>query len=256
MNKKMLPLGFFTRKQWLINKVVIILGIILGTLFIGVWVNLLKQHFITGILLFFVVFFIVFLFTITKSNPIRGVLNKLDVDADINGFKATVNEMLNNNLHPETEGFLKIILVNALYVVNFEEAFSLFETIKKPTTKQYINIYDSVELLYYFNKEQYEEFRKLLDVYKINYPNNPNCQALDRLDIIHNTTNSINDIEALYPYNTDKKFLNLLNMQILMFYYDKRENKELANKYAKLLLENAIGFNELIKDANKVMGGV
>lgn len=254
MKNNTLPLGQFSNKHNIVLKIIVIIGIILGSTFLCIWTFLLKQNFFLGIIIFAIIFFIIYILAIIKLDPTKKLIRKLDIEGDYIGYRKMIDNILSNNLHPETRNFVKILLVNALYAVDLDEAYNIFETIKRPTEKSYIPIYESVELLYYFNKEQYDIYHELLEKYKVESPNNIQVyKALERLDIVNNSKDVIENIESIYPYNTNNKFLNISSLHIMMKYYNIRDNHIKAKELAKIILDLKTDFNEINKDANEII---
>lgn len=254
MENKTLPLGQFGQKHNKILKLIMIVGAVLGIIFMCIWTFVLKKNFFIGVLIFAVLFFVIYLIAIIKLDPTKKLIHKLEIEGDYKGYRKMIDEILSNNLHPETRSFVQTLLVNTLYAVDLEEAYSIFETIKRPTQKNYLPIYESIELLYYFNKENYDKYHELLEQYKLQSPNNIQFyESLERLDKLNNTKEIIPDIETYYPYNTANKFLNIVSLHKLMKYYFIREDYIKAKEYAKNILDLNTDFHETNKDAKEVL---
>lgn len=247
--ERTLPLGFFSIKQ-----LMIMFGSIFSIIVLYlIWVFALNLNPFVGLLLVFVITVIIIYILFVKLNKFNCAIKKINEEAIFNDFKNSLDLLLAENLHPETRGYVKTIYSNYLGSVNKEESIKMFDSITRPNNKIYATMYDTMELLYYIKKKEYETTKNVLTKYRIKYPkNNAFCNNVDLIIQIENTNNIINNVEQSFPINTSFKFQNISNAYTLAYYYKSRNDLNKAIYYADVILSNKSDLEEYNKFANEI----
>lgn len=250
-----LPVGIFSKRHFIliIMAVLILVGLILAATALINTVSwppfvLYLIAIILGIALLIVVSY--------KGSPITAVLHEINQNLSYAEFKKKADLLKQNRLHPETINYLNLILANYTFVINKEEAFGYFEISFEPTYKPYVQWYKPIRILYFIHKEKYEEANKYIIDFNKNKRNIPLSLNLERLIIINNTSEEIDNIESLYPLNNKLIFSSVVNCQILMKYFYSRCNNEKALEYANKLLSYNSDFTEYNNLALEIISNI
>lgn len=237
MKKKTLPATFYTKKQYLISFVslfmvaAITIGIFLLT--IKVWHMQIWQPILIALPICFIFYLAVWIL----SNPFPRMVKSVNTTGDYAKFSKELNELYNENLHPETRTYLKIIEAAFLTAVDKNAAIELYEGIEAPKTKQYRMLYDGLCMDMALIRDDYNALNKLIEEFKLTYPKSKNHEKINREALIYTSTDVIEDIESFYPTTTKYIFLNMINSEILMKYYLKRNQYNNAKRYANFILD-------------------
>lgn len=229
---KILPPGILSKKDiylqyglWSgIILLVVLLVVILSILNITVWYSFLALPFIIP----------VFIIVLLKTDTLRKILYEINQNMDYEAFELKIDEVLKNNIHPETYNFLLIIKTNYLFSYNLDKALELFQTIKEPENNKYLDLYHSVLVEGLIHLGKYDEAYKTIEMMK---------DSLKSKFIyfykVFCTNENIENIEAIYPTNQKNRFSNASSLYTKMKYYESRGNTLKTQELAKELIEYA-----------------
>ena len=130
----------------------------------------------------------------------------------------------------------------------------MFVTINKPTFKSFKPIYNVLEIVFYLNSREFDIAKSIIEKHKINKTiSKKNLEITERIFIIEDKNQTIDNIEELYKTNNKMKILNVESTFIIMKYYYLRENIEKAKEYAKKLIEYKTDFIAYNNLATKIL---
>ncbi len=229
---KILPPGILSKKDiylqyglWAsIILIVILLVVILSIFNISVWYSFLALPFIIPI----------FIIVLLKTDTLRKILFEINQNMDYEAFELKIDEVLKNNIHPETYNFLLIIKTNYLFSYDLSKALELFQTIKEPENNKYLDLYHSVLIEGLIHLGKYDEAWETIERMK-----DPLKSKFTYFYKVFCTNEKIENIEAIYPTNQKNQFSNASSLYTKMKYYESRGDTLKAQELAKELLEYA-----------------
>ena len=252
--KKTLPIGYFSIEQVKIRNLslIIFVFLILGTVILTSYLDSLVLSIVLSILIAIFSIGILFYVLVIK-NPLNEAINSINNQLSYHDLKNKIDDLRKNNIHPENENHLNIIMANYSVVEDKNESFEYFKTCKEPTIKSYVNIYKIIQINYYINSNNFDEAKKLISKLGRDKKNKKIIQALEREIIISSSNEIIENVESFYPLDNKILFTNVSNCFCLMKYYYTRGNKEKALVYAHKLLDYHSDFTYYISFAIQVV---
>lgn len=187
-------------------------------------------------------------FVILKTNRLRRIYNIINNDLDYESFNEMIEEALKNNISFETYNYLLIVKANYLLAYDAKAGIDLFSEIKIPENKKYKLIYQTVDFEYSVIKGEYDLAQEKLSF----LPENQKS-TLKYYYTLYATKNEINNIETIYQTNKKMNFLNISSSFAKMYYYETRNEHELAVKNAKDVLAYKSNLNHYNSIALKVL---
>lgn len=253
---KTLPVAVYSKKQYITNILVTygIIGIstlvVILAIFLWKWkVGTIVGVIVGGIVLTFALALIISI----KNNAVRKLLVKMNNTACYETFEQDLNELLKENLHPETINNLKVVQSNILTTKNKQASIDLFNEASIPTNSIFKLQYDMIEPVKYFNEENYDKAIELIKNFETNHPKNKSFDQLKE-QIRLKDLSIINDkVEDIFNINTPFKFSNIINANFLLDYYEKRGHMEKAKYYAEFILSLHTDLDECNNSAKKVL---
>lgn len=254
VGEKTLPIGYFSNKQVKIRNVsfIIFVFVLLGSVILTSYLDSLLLSILLSIFIVLagtVIIFYVFII----NNPLNEAIRSINNHLSYHDLCKKIDEIKKNNLHPESENYLNIVLANYSVVADKNVSFKYFEETREPSTKSYVQIYNIVRINYYINSNNFEEAKKLMSMLKRNRRNNNLIQAFEREIIISSSNEIIENVESFYPLENKILFTSVTNCFCLMKYYYTRGNKEKALVYAHKLLDYHSDFSTYISYALQVI---
>lgn len=247
--ERTLPMGFYSMRFLLIT-----LGCFFCIItFYLLWSLVFKLNNFIGLALLFIGVFIAIILIFVKLNPLNRATKKINKEANFSDFKASLDLLLAENLHPETRSYVKMFYSNYLGSVNRDESIKMFESITRPSIKSYAVTYDTLEILYYIKKQDYDAAQNMVEKHRIKYPKNSAfCNNVELIIKIENSNNIIDNIEQSFPINTPLKFQNIGNAYTLAYYYNSRKELDKAKHYANIILSYNTDLDEYNKLAKEI----
>lgn len=251
--KKTLPIGILTKKQNIISKLIFILPalVIFTEIIIVHNTSYMYLYIISGLLTFAIMIIVTF-----KTNPISKVFDSANKDLSFKNFLGLIQQYeTSSSLHYETYNFLQIVKANYYFAYDIEEGIRIFETVKEPESKMYIDIYNVVKSEYFLNKKDLNGLISHLNEYKKQKTcNKQYVNQLNYLIDINLKNVQIQNVESIFPINKNKlRFQSLVNAFILMNYYDKNSDDNKAKFYAKIILNMNHDFKYYNDSANEIL---
>ncbi len=159
---------------------------------------------------------------------------------------------MSNKINDETLNYIEMLRVNVYFLYDVSKAQELFLKLKKPTHKYYYGVYQRLEIDYLISLDLLEEARKKVSENKSKNP------VLDRYTIainVKDTSYIEDDIEYIIKTNIkNRKIDSINNISYLMTYFYLRNDKQKADKYAKMVLDLNTDCNEINLKAKKILG--
>lgn len=245
-NNKTLPEGIFARKDLIIQYIFWIIFVII--LIISCIIFEIKNLSYLYLFLLVPLAIIILLVITIKTSTLRKLLNIINKDLNYDKFILELEKIQMNNLHPQTYNYLEIIKANYMFVYDVDSALVLFQSIKKPTNKQYQLFYNVVEIEYLIRTKNYDLALDAIE--KINNNQKPMLQNFYKLFV---TEEEMLNIESIYKENNKLKFNDASSIYAKMYYYHTRGNHDKAKMYARKIIGLAPGFKEYIVLANKIL---
>lgn len=249
--KKELPVAIYSRKHLVLNNLLILFVFLFDVVFISIWYVNYNLNIIAGLALAFIISFIFIIFMSSLINPLSKPIRLMNNEVKFNEAYKLLEELKNNEmLHQDNIEYIKIFQSDYYALVNKQRSLEIFETINEPEFKEYKKIYHLLKFCYFINKDEINNAKEQLDFIKRKHFYNKN--GIERLEkmIDINDGKTINNIELIYKTNTKNKFLNVINANNLMEYYERQGNIEKAKENAKIILLDG---KELIETYNKAL---
>lgn len=252
MRKRKLPEYMFTKKQFTIYICSMLLYV--GFVPFLVLSFITKQKLYSILAICYIILALLFiLFISVVTNPLFKIEKERNRTGDIKKFILDVKSLKSDLVKEESINYLNIILVNAYFSFDLEKGLEMFKSLKKPTVKKFAYIYQLVEVCYYINKGEFDKANEGIISYK---DINPYIKKLNKdfVKIYSSKECIIENIEKMFPINTNKIYVNVNNAETLLTYYSLRENEIKAKEYASFILKSNTTMEECNKHARKVLG--
>ena len=246
--KGKLNVAYASKKHRMLSYVCLFLSVLISFSFLLLNIHPLLQIII--IMGFAIMLYIILSIII---NPLNHALRTMNKTAIYSNFKEKIEEFYKEPLHPEMLSYMYTLQANYLFAVDKEKAALLFESIEKPTFSSYLLTYCQIEIVYYINTERWEEAKQAITLAIEQFPKQSVIfKQYNQTIKILGTSEPISNIETLYPLNTNKKFLNLVNAYVLMMCYFIRQNAK-AKIYARFILDHTQELKVYINKAEEIL---
>jgi hypothetical protein len=253
MNKKM-PIGHFSKKHHKMFIFMLVSCILLEIGLIYLFEDVLNIEAIVSIFISFVIAVIYVYFISILTNPVSQAILKFNRDINFSEYERTILKLLEEeSLHDESKIYLKLIYVNYLYLYDLDTATSYFDSIEKPNFKNYNYQYKLISLLNSMNKKDFDEASRKLMLFKKQYPKNRNIKSLETYLTVFSTNEEIDKVKEIFSISKSSNAQRLINAQVLMHYFQTRNNIEEAKVYAKYVLEHANDLKGTMAKAQEII---
>lgn len=241
--KGKLPVGVFSKKHNVAN--IIVVSLFLISFAFSIYLDLFVLDNIFHFILLAFGLGSILIICVISINPLYKLNNLIVRDFKYYEFKKMIDEFKENNLHSDTYNYLLAFESNYTVLVDKKESIRIFEMSNRPISKQYEQIYDSIELCYLYNKEDKENFDFKFKLFKEKYPRNINNKVFEIYFDLKDKDKEIKDIEKIFNVNNKLNFNKYSYSYNLMEYYYIRGNVDKAKEYAKIIVDlNAREFKE------------
>lgn len=252
--KGKLPYGIYSKKHNFLNT---FLFMILFTIImiISVYV-ILKIGFVLGLIVTLLLSFILLVFLSNYINEFINIKKRYFKTLDFNQFSEDVNKILSNNIHSETKKSVILEYCNIMFLYDKQKAYEMFEQLEESNVSFIKDFYETIKVVYFFNKGNYELCTKLIDEFCNKTTSKLNMQknTLINFKQIFLTTEEIKDFETkVLQTNKKSKYAEINNYNTLMLYYYFRSNFEKAKVYAKKIIELKTNCFELNSSALEIL---
>ena len=238
--------GIFCRQSKIVNYISYSLSFVLFLIFMIVLV--VTEKYLIALLIYVLLMLVVIMLN-NLFQPFPRATRKFMLTADKDKYIETLNMWSQNNIHTDSKIFLKANIANILFLDSKEEGIELFESLQAPQNNLYKDQYNQIKATYYIKKGDLESAKNMLSsISNINIR-----QSLERAIFVYFYDDLFPSIESYYPYNTKMKFINLSNLDLLLYYSITRGLKDDAKKYAKLILDLNTNFNNLNSKCHNIL---
>ena len=146
-----------------------------------------------------------------------------------------------------------LFYVNYLYLYDLDKAINLFNDIRIPEHKIYKLNYYTIDIINSINKkDKVEAFNKIESFRKL-YPNHKYISKFERSFTVSLTLDEIPNIKQLHPIDKGMNIQRLINAEVLMHYYNSRNNISEAKKYAEYVVEHGNDLLYLVNKAKEII---
>lgn len=251
-NAKCLPVGIFSKRDLNVTYAffVALFVIAIAIVFCAEYVSVYIWY---ALPVFFVLTAVIYGVVVQKTFALIKTLSYANREMSFQKFDDALSGILKNNLHPQSVCYLHILRANYLFAYDVAEGIKQFEETERPTAKQYVPYYDMLKVIYFINREAFEEAEAAFSYFKAVYPmQKKNIALLDRAIKVYTTREEIPDIEALLSKGKFP-FAVLSDTYELMAYYTTRGNREKAKECAQKILQAHSDFAEWNKCARETL---
>lgn len=252
--KGKLPYGIYSKKHNFLNN---FLFFILFTIIMIISVYaILNIGFVLGLIILISLSSILFIFLSNCLNEFMNIKKRYFKTLDFNQFSEDINKILNNNIHSETKKSVILEYCNIMFLYDKQKAYEMFEELDESNVPFIKDFYETIKVVYFFNKGNYELCIKLIDEFINKTTSKFNIQknTLINFKQIFLTTEEIKDFETkVLKTNKKNKYIEINNYNILMLYYYYRSDIAKAKNYAKKIIELKTNCKELNLSALEIL---
>ena len=252
--EKNLPIGQFSQKHHVLQTLTLIGIFILAIITIYIFEYLLNLDIFVSMLLSFIIIFVFIIYLNQHTNPLVKALNVINKEINFTEYEKRILELLNGtNLHEDSKSYLMLFYVNYLYLYDLDKAINLFNDIRIPEHKIYKLNYYTIDIINSINKkDKVEAFNKIESFRKL-YPNHKYICKFERSFTVSLTLDEIPNIKELHPIDKGLNIQRLINAEVLMHYYNSRNNISEAKKYAEYVVEHGNDLLYLVNKAKEII---
>ena len=248
---KSLPNGIYSKNQYVLTVIYLII-----CLFIGIGIGLLcvfkDLNLLIILLIVMPIIFFISIFVVANFNQLFKADMKYKKNADPEEYIKKIDSLLQNNLHPDSRIFLMLMKANVYFAYDKEKAYEIFQYIKFPENKKIRIIFMQVKAMYYINRGEIEEAKKVLETMILNKYNAAAIDAIKTNIDVLNPEIEIKDIEKKCKLQNTFILIDVLNANILMKYYFIRKDFQKSKMYSHMILSKQHKLYEITKSAELI----